>query len=232
MWRTATMAGYVEFPRSWRLLAGPAVAEQYPAPVSPEPVDDSERLAAVARLHDLVGTGGLSLERFSASLERVLAADDQADLEMAMAALPSVVRLTPASRRLSQPLKVDVGIGKLRLGAGWQVAPETEVIASTGKVCLDLTSATWDAREIDLRLRVRTGKIDVIVPKGVAVQMVSATGRVRLDNLVPPVPGAPVLRVVASTSNGGGRIRFSHELLPERAKSHWWRRHKASRTAG
>jgi hypothetical protein len=188
-------------------------------------------LAAVARLHELVGTGGLSLERFSASLEQVLAANDQADLEVAMAALPSLVRLTPASRRLSQPLKVDVGIGKLRLGTGWQMAPETEVVASTGKVYLDLTRATWDAREIDLRLRVATGKIEVIVPKGVAVQMVSATGRVRLDDLVPAVPGAPVLRVAARTSNGGGRIRLMHEPQQQPAKSHWWRRHKASPAA-
>ena len=213
------------------MLAGPVVADQCPAPVSPEPVDDSERLAAVARLHDLVGTSGLSLERFSASLEQVLAASDQADLEMAMAALPSLVRLTPASRRLSQPLKLDAGIGKLRLGAGWQLAAETEVTASTGKVWLDLTSATWDARQIDLRLRVKTGKIEVIIPKGVAVQIVSATNRVTLDNLVPPVPGAPVLRVTASTSTGGGRIRLAHEPQ-QRAKSHWWRRHKASRAAG
>jgi Domain of unknown function (DUF1707) len=207
------------------------VVEQYPVPVSPEPVDDTERLAAVARLHDLVGNGSLTLERFSTSLEQVLAANDQADLEMAMAAVPSPVRLTPASRRLSRPLKVDVGIGKLRLGAGWQLAPETEIAASTGKVWLDLAAASWDAREIDLRLRVATGKIQVTVPKGVAVQMVSASGRVTLYDLVPPVPGAPVLRVVASTSNGGGRIRFTHEP-PEPVKSHWWQRRKATPAAG
>jgi hypothetical protein len=207
------------------------VADQFLVPVPPEPVDDSERLAAVARLHHLVGGGNLSLERFSASLEQVLAANNQADLEMAMAALPSPVHLTPASRRLNQPLKLDAGIGKLRLGAGWQLASETEVSASTGKVWLDLTGATWDARQIDLRLRVATGKIEVIVPKGVAVQMVSASGRVRLDNLVPPVPGAPLLRVVASTSNGGGRIRFTHEAQ-EQSKPHWWRRRRASAADG
>ena len=210
---------------------GPAVPEQLPSPVSPEPVDDSERLAAVARLHQLVGTGGLSLERFSASLEQVLAANDQADLEMAMAALPSLVRLTPASRRLSQPLKLDAGISKVQLGGGWQLARETEVTTNTGKVLLDLTAATWDAREIDLRLRTNTGKIEVVIPKGVAVQMVSATNRVRLDNLVPPVPGAPVLKIVASTSTGAGRITVTHELQ-QRGKSHWWQRRKASPGAG
>jgi hypothetical protein len=207
------------------------VAEQYPVPVAPEPVDDSERLAAVARLRDLVGTGGLSLERFTASLEQVLAANDQADLEMAMAATPSLVRLTPASRRLSQPLKLDAGIAKLQFGGGWQLARETEVTTNTGKVRLDLTAATWDAREIDLHLKTNTGKIEVIIPKGVAVQMVSATNRVRMDNLAPPVPGAPVLRVVASTSTGAGRITLTHERQ-QLAKSSWWRRRKGSAAPG
>jgi hypothetical protein len=64
-------------------------------PLPPEPVDDGDRLAAIARLHDLVSRGELSLEGFSAGLEQVLAANDQADLEAAMAALPSLVRLTP-----------------------------------------------------------------------------------------------------------------------------------------
>jgi hypothetical protein len=43
------------------------VAEEDPVPALWEPVDDSERLAAVARLHDLVGNSGFSLEEFSAT---------------------------------------------------------------------------------------------------------------------------------------------------------------------
>lgn len=42
----------------------------------------------------------------------------------------------------------------------------TFTIGESGKVRLDLTAATWDAREIDLRLRTNTGKIEVIIPKG------------------------------------------------------------------
>ena len=57
-------------------------------PALPEPVDDAERLAAVARLHDLVGTGAISLEQFSASLGQVLAATDQTALETAMGPYP------------------------------------------------------------------------------------------------------------------------------------------------
>ncbi len=191
-------------------------------PLPPEPVDDGDRLAAIARLHDLVSGGGLSLEGFSAGLEQVLAANDQADLEAAMAALPSLVRLTPASRRLSQPLRLDAGISRLEPGAGWQLAAQTTVTSSTGRVRLDLTTASWDAREIDLVLRTSTGKFTVVVPEGVAVQVVSATGRVRWDNLLPPVPGSPVVRVTAATSTGGGRIKFEHPS--PHVKTRWWRR--------
>jgi hypothetical protein len=188
-------------------------------------VDDGDRLAAIARLQDLVRRGGRSLERFWASLEIVLAANDQADLEAAMAAQPSLVRLTPASRRLSQPLRLDAGIRRLEPGAGWQLAADTTITSSTGKVRLDLTTASWDAREIDLVLRTSTGRITVVVPEGVAVQIVSATGRVTWDTLVPPVPGSPVVRVTAATSTGGGRIRFKHPS--PHVKTRWWRRCKA-----
>jgi hypothetical protein len=202
-----------------------AVPDDQLIPLPREPVDHGDRLAAIARLQDLVGSGSLSLERFSASLEQVLAANDQADLEAAMAVLPSLVRLTPASRRLAQPMRLDAGISRLEPGAGWQLAAETTVTSSTGRVRLDLTTASWDAREIDLVLRTSTGKITVIVPQGVAVQMVSATGRVTLDNLVPPVPRSPVIRVEAATSAGGGRIRF--EYPSPHVKRRWRRRHKS-----
>ena len=86
-----------------------------------------------------------------------------------MAALPS--RGGPAAIltlwRLSQPLgrwtSVLENFASALVGS---VAPETEAIAFDGKVCLDLTSATWDAREIDLRLRVRDGEDRRHRPKG------------------------------------------------------------------
>jgi hypothetical protein len=60
-----------------------------------------------------------------------------------MAVLPSLVRLTPASRRLPQPMRLDAGISRLEPGAGWQLAAETTVTSSTGRVRLDLTTASW-----------------------------------------------------------------------------------------
>ena len=71
-------------------------------PIPPEPVDDADRLAAIARLHALVSRGELSLEGFSASLEQVLAANDQGNLESPSRS-PSLSAY-PRIPKLSQPL--------------------------------------------------------------------------------------------------------------------------------
>jgi hypothetical protein len=183
---------------------------------SPQPIADAERVAVIARLHDLVASGDLGLEQFSANLEQVLAADSETELETAVAGLPSIVRLTPSWRKLSQPVVLDAGIYRLELGAGWQLGADTTVKTNTAKVRLDLTESTWDARDVRLHLQAGTGNMEVIVPRGVSVQVVSMTGRVTLDELVPPLPGGPVLRVDAATKTG--KIRFTHERPVPRAR--------------
>src|SRR5665213_3852649 len=82
-------------------------------------VDEDARGAAIARLHDLFSMGGLSLERFSGVLGQVFAASSHAELELAMSALPPLVRLTPASRRLARPLMWQTADSDLQLGSGW-----------------------------------------------------------------------------------------------------------------
>jgi hypothetical protein len=97
--------------------------------------------------------------------------------------------------------------GGLRLGSGWQLAADTTIGTGFGAARLDLTAASWDAHRIDLRLQT-WGSIEVLVPKGVAVQIGGGSGGVRLESLSPPVPGGPVLRI--STSGPTGTIRIRH----------------------
>ena len=156
-------------------------------------VDEDARGAAITRLHDLVGGGELSLERFSGILERVFAAASHAELEAAMLALPPLVRLTPASRRLARPLVLQVPDSALQLGSGWQLAADTTITTGFGAARLDLTAAKWDAQQVSLRLQT-WGSIEVLVPEGVALQMVGGSASVLLESLSPPVPGGPVLR--------------------------------------
>ena len=184
-------------------------------------------MAVIARLHDLVANGDLGLVRFSASLEQVLAADSENELEAAVAGLPSIVRLTPSWRKLAQPVVLDAGIHRLELGAAWQLGADTTVKTNTAKVRLDLTEATWDARDVQLHLQSGTGNMEVIVPRGVSIQVVSMTGRVTLEDLAPALPEGPVLRVEAATKTG--KIRFTHEHPVPRARR--WGRKRASGTA-
>ena len=170
-------------------------------------VDEDDRSSAIARLHDLFCAGELSHECFSAVVEQVFAAPKYADLEIAMLALPPLVRLTPSSRRLAKPMVLQVADGGIQLGPGWQLAADTTIRTGFGKARLDLTAASWDAQQINLHLET-WGSIEVLVPQGVAVQMFGGQGSVHLESLSAPVPGGPVLRI--STSGPTGVIRIRH----------------------
>jgi hypothetical protein len=189
-------------------------------------VDEDARGAAIARLHDLFSMGGLSLERFSGVLGQVFAASSHAELELAMSALPPLVRLTPASRRLAEPFVLRVPDSGLRLGSDWQLAADTTIGSGFGAARLDLTAASWDADQINLRLET-WGSIEVLVPEGVAVQMVGGSASVQLGSLSPPVPGGPLLRI--STSGPTGVIRIRHPKERNGGPFSRWRRW---RTAG
>jgi hypothetical protein len=200
------------------------VNEDSPGLAPLDGVDEDARAAAVSRLHDLISGGGLSLEHFSGILEQVFAAASHGELEAAMLALPSLVRLTPASQRLARPLVLHVPDGGLELGSGWQLAANTAIGTGFGVARLDLTAASWDLNQINLHLQT-WGSIEVLVPKGVAVQMLGGSASVELESLSAPVPGGPVLRI--STSGPTGVIRIRHPKKRNgRPFTRWRRRHR------
>jgi hypothetical protein len=202
-----------------------SVNKNRPVSAPVDGVDEDARVAAIARLHDLFSGGGLSLERFSGVLEQVFAAPSYAELEAAMLPLPPLVRLTPASRRLAGPLVLRVPDSGLQLGSGWQLAADTIVGTGFGAARLDLTAASWDAHQINLRLET-WGSIEVLVPEGVTVQMVGGSGSVQLEPLSPPVPGGPLLRI--STSGPTGVIRIRHPRERNGGPFTRWRRRLAA----
>jgi Domain of unknown function (DUF1707) len=197
------------------------VFEDHAVSWPPDGVNEADRVAAIGRLHELVRGGTLSLERFSAVLEQVLAAVSYADLEAAMLVLPPLIRLTSASRRLAQPLVLEAD-GGLKLGSGWQLAADTTIRVAFGTAWVDLTAASWDANQINLRLETRAGAFEVIIPEGVAVQMVGGSGRVQLESLSAPLPAGPVLRI--STLGPTGVIRIRHPKKGKAGPLTRWRR--------
>jgi hypothetical protein len=180
------------------------------ATVPSDGVDEEAREAAIGRLRDLFSDGEVSYLCFAACLEQLFAARQHDDLESAMHALPPLVRLTPSARRLAEPLLLYAADGGLELGPGWQLAAETTIRTGVGSALVDLSAASWDTRQVDLHLET-WGSIEVLVPKGVAVQMAGGAGRVRLEALTTPVPGGPVLRISTSGPTGVIVLRHSRE---------------------
>jgi hypothetical protein len=197
------------FPIGWGMME-PVTIRSIPAPVvhaHPDGTDSEDRAAAIARLHDVFADGGISFVHFTVVLDRILAAPDHADLEVAMVTLPPLVAMTPAWRRLGRPLVLRSADGRLPLGPGWQLAARTTVSTGSGVARLDLTAASWDARQIDLRLET-WGTIEVLVPEGATVVRAGGSRPVALFPLAPAVPGGPVVRV--STVGPEGEMRIGH----------------------
>lgn len=86
---------------------------------------------------------------------------------------------------------------------------------------LPRSAASWDTHQINLHLET-WGSIEVLVPEGVAVQMVGGSGSVHLESLSAPVPSGPVLRI--STSGPTGVIRIRHPRERNGGPFTRWRR--------
>jgi hypothetical protein len=167
--------------------------------------DDQDRVTEFLR--ELYAAGHIDTERFDAGLAGLLTARTDAELAEVVRSLPAPVSLTSPDRRLSRPLEIHSGMGRLCLAGRWQLAAETHVSADLGSVRLDLTEADFDDHVIDLHVYSGWGTITIIVPRGVGVQIVKHRGGVS-SRLEPPVPGFPLVRLDVTTMIG--RVRLRH----------------------
>ena len=176
--------------------------------------DDAQR-RATEFVKDLYAAGDIDAAQLDAGVAGVLAARSEAELAGVVRSLPAPVALTSPDRRLTQPLEIKGGMGRLRLTGRWQVARETHVSADLGSVLIDLTEAEFDDHVIDLHIYTGCGTITIIVPPGMDVQVIRHRGGVdsRLD---PPVPGLPLVRLDVTTNIG--RVHLRHPGTQDRTR--------------
>ena len=190
-----------------------------------EPPQAQAITAAVEYTGTLLSKGLVELKDFDALVARLLVTRSQAELELVLSALPSVVAMTPPSRRLDHPLVFEARSGPMKLAGRWQVAADTSVRSASGLVTVDLTDAELDSTVIDLHLEVGSGIMDVIVPRGLAGQVIEqSTGSGFIANAldsIAPLPGIPCLRIRVQT--GSGIIRLRH---PKDRRRRWLRRRR------
>ena len=166
-------------------------------------------------LKGLYAAGRIDEDRFDRGVAELLAATSDAEVAEVVRALPPPVALTSPDRRLGQPLEIHSGMRRLRLAGRWQVARETHLSADLGSVRVDLTEAEFDDRVIDLHVYTGWGSITIIVPRGVAVQVIHHRGGVD-SRLEPPVPGLPLIRLDVTTNIG--QVRLRHPGPPGRKR--------------
>jgi hypothetical protein len=178
-------------------------------------VSEDAQHRATEFLKGLYAAGRIDEDRFDSGVAELLAATSDAEVAEVVRALPPPVALTSPDRRLDQPLEIHSGMRRLRLAGRWQVARETHLSADLGSVRVDLAEAEFDDRVIDLHVYTGWGSITIIVPRGVAVQVIHHRGGVD-SRLEPPVPGLPLIRLDVTTNIG--KVRLRHARPPGRKR--------------
>jgi Domain of unknown function (DUF1707) len=177
--------------------------------------EDNAQHRATEFLKELYAAGDIDAGQFDTGVAGLLAARTEPELAAVVLSLPAPVALTSPDRRLTKPLEIQGGIGRLRLTGRWQLARETHISADLGSVRLDLTEAEFDGHVIDLHVYSGWGSITIIVPQGVAVQITHHKGGVD-SQLEPPVPGLPLVRLDVTTHIG--RVRLRHPEAQRRTR--------------
>ncbi|MGP8001299.1 MAG: hypothetical protein ACLPKI_28840 [Streptosporangiaceae bacterium] len=180
---------------------------------------DGAQQRATEFVKELYAAGSIDAGQLDSVVAGVLAARTEAELAGVVRSLPAPVAFTSPARRLSQPLEIHGGMGRLQLAGHWQLATETHISADLGRVWLDLTGAEFDGSVIDLHVYSGWGSITIIVPRGVAVQLTRHQGGVD-RRLEPPVPGLPLIRLDVRANIG--RVHLWHPGARRRPRR--WRR--------
>jgi|SRR5215469_3217372 len=168
------------------------------------PEDPVQRAAEF--LKDRYADGELDRETLEQRIAALLGAESGSDIAAVVRSVPSPVAFTDPERRLTRPLEFNSTLGRVRLTARWQLGKETHISAGVGSILVDLTEAQFDDHTVDLHITTGWGRITVIVPRGVDVQIVEHRGGVRRQ-LEDPVPGLPLVRLDVKTNIGTVHIR-------------------------
>ncbi|MCC6494645.1 MAG: DUF1707 and DUF2154 domain-containing protein [Propionibacteriaceae bacterium] len=91
----------------------------------------------------------------------------------------------------------------------WRVRKHTSILTVFGGAELDLTQATFEARELEFNVFCLFGGVELTVPPGTEVdnQVMAVLGGSDVGKLAPPDPSAPRITVKGFVGFGGIEIR-------------------------
>lgn len=171
---------------------------------------DTERARAAHRLTEAVGEGRLTLEEFTQRVGSAYASTTRDELGALTADLPS--RMDSAENdpeRIKRRWRVAI-LGGSDYTGRWRVPAKTGFFALMGGSKIDLREATLASQEIEITLVSIMGGSDVLVPRGIRVE-VDATNvlggdEVKIDESA-VMPDSPTVHVRTYSLMGGNNIR-------------------------
>ena len=185
---------------------------------------DRDRTAVALREH--LAAGRLTLDEFTERVERAHDARTLVELEELVRDLPEAAPpsagapVTPPARERSRARWIVAVMSGAERRRRWRLGERTNVVALMGGVNLDLRAAEIEHDEVTLTVVAVMGGANIVVPAGVPVEVSGFElmgGRNERIADVPPLPGAPRIRIRSFALMGGVNIRSRahRERAPE-----------------
>src|SRR2546429_929816 len=128
---------------------------------------DAEREHVCSQLREAAADGRLTLDEFTARVERALGARTRSDLAVVTGDLP-------AARAGRPPVRSSVAImSRVDRRGFWRVGERSVAVAVMGNCRLDLRGALISGPVTVVDAIVFMGRLEVIVPEGVEVEVVA-----------------------------------------------------------
>lgn len=179
-----------------------------PAPKSDAALrmSDRDREQVVARLHEAVGEGRLTISEFEERLTGVLAARTFGEVTPYVADLPAVAHPlgTPPA-----PATMSVRGSSLRRSGRWVVPPTMHIQAAGSRVLLDYTEAVISSSVVQVDVDARGSSVKLIVPLGSSVDVngVSLHGSSARSRRLATSAGAPGTHFVVTGVARGSSVK-------------------------
>lgn len=172
-------------------------------------LSDRDRDAVVALLRESCTEGRLTLDELSDRIGAVYEARTRADLQPVLADLPTPRVMAPPRVDGGTTWVIGVMSGPVRRGR-WRPGAQVNAFAWWGGCKIDLREAELPGPSVDISAAAIMGGIEIIVPRGIRVEVSGIPFMGGIDDRVDHVaerPGQPVIRVRAFAMWGSVVVR-------------------------
>src|SRR3954447_24055765 len=168
-------------------------------------ISDADREQAVARLHQALAEGRITVADLEERVAAVYGATYAADLHRPLADLPGDPVVALPAAKTPSPLELRTGAAGIKRSGSWIVPARLRVKGAMGSVTLDFSKASIEHQVVEIELVLGTGSAQLVLPDGSTANvdaLFANMGSVRSAVAPQPVAGAPHFIVRGHTRMG------------------------------